>query len=299
MSVSISGKTTVVGVIGDPVSHTLSPPMHNAAFSQLGIDWVYVPFHVRPEFVGAAVRSIPALGLKGFNVTVPHKVAVMEHLDEIDREAQLIGAVNTVVHERGRLIGYNTDGRGFLRSLQRQGGRTVAGANVLILGAGGAAKAIACSAALAGAGRLVIANRTFDKANDLAHMVNEQTGVPADAVELDGSCRVGSRLAEALGEADIVVQTTSVGMYPRHDVPPIVDVTRLKREAFVCDIVYRPRETSLIRAAKTHGCDVLTGEGMLAYQGAIALELWTGLDAPDELMLQTLINLLAAEAAAV
>src|SRR5690606_13907249 len=147
------------GVIGDPVSHTLSPPMHNAAFRHLGIDWVYVPFHVRPEHVGAAVRSIVALGLKGFNVTVPHKTAVMEFLDEIGREAPLIGAVNTVVNDGGRLVGYNTDGQGFLRSLERQGGRSVQGADVLILGAGGAAKAIACAAALSGAGRVVVANR--------------------------------------------------------------------------------------------------------------------------------------------
>lgn len=288
---TLSGSTTVVGVIGDPVSHSLSPAMHNAAFGRLGIDWVYVPFHVKPEHVETAVRSIVALGLRGFNVTVPHKVAVMQYLDEIDREARLIGAVNTIVNDGGRLVGYNTDGRGFLRSLERQGGRSVQGAGVLIVGAGGSARAIACAAALAGAAQVKIANRTPEKAEVLARLVREQAGVPAEAVALDP----GEALARALGEADIVVHTTSVGMYPRHDVPPVIDVSLLRRDAFVCDIVYRPRETSLIKAAAARGLGVLTGEGMLAYQGAIALELWTGLEAPDELMLETLRERLAAE----
>ena len=313
---TLSGKTAVVGVIGDPVSHSLSPLMHNAAIRQLGIDWVYVPFHVRPEHLEAAVRSIPALGLKGFNVTVPHKVAVMQYLDEIELEAEMIGAVNTIVNRNGRLVGYNTDGRGFLRSLEREGGRTAKGADVLILGAGGAAKAIACATALAGANRVTIANRTREKAEALAALVQQRTGVPAFAVELPvassdpasfgpgagaetgkGTEAAPAGLTEALGRADIVVQTTSVGMYPHHDVPPIIDVGLLSPGALVCDIVYRPRETSLLKAARARGLKVLTGEGMLAYQGAIALELWTGLAAPEALMLETLLNALDAEEA--
>lgn len=290
MSVStLTGKTKVAGVFGDPVEHSLSPLMHNAAFRELGMDWVYVPFHVKPDALAAAVQGVRAMAIAGVNVTVPHKVAVMEHLDEIDHEAQLIGAVNTIVHREGRLFGYNTDGRGFLRSLERQTGREIEGANVLIVGAGGAALAIACSMALTGAGSITIANRTAAKAEAVAARVREYA--PTHVVSLD-DCDLSFQ--KALGEAEIVVHTTSVGMYPRHETPPIIPVEKLDRSALVCDIVYRPQETSLIRAARERGCAVLTGEGMLAYQGAIAFELFTGRPAPDELMLQVLTEHLAA-----
>lgn len=289
-SVMLTGKTKVAGVFGDPVEHSLSPLMHNAAFRELGMDWVYVPFRVKPEALGAATDGVRAMGIAGVNVTVPHKVAVMEFLDEIDPEAQLIGAVNTVVHREGRLVGYNTDGQGFLRSLRRQAGRDPKGATVLIAGAGGAALAIACSLALAGAGSITVANRTVAKAEAVAGRVKGH--VPARAVSLDPD---DPAFLDALGEAEIVIHTTSVGMYPRHDVPPIIPVERLAEDALVCDIVYRPRETSLIRAARERGCPVLTGEGMLAYQGAIAFELITGQTAPEELMLQVLQDHLAEE----
>lgn len=287
-SIEITGKTRVAGVFGDPVEHSLSPPMHNAAYRHLGMDWVYVPFHVRPERLGEAVRGVRAMGLAGVNVTVPHKVAVMEHLDEIDEEARLIGAVNTVVHRDGRLVGYNTDGRGFVRSLERETGRSPRGAGVLLLGAGGAALAIAVSLARAGAGSITVANRTVTKAEALV----EQLGglVAARAVPLDPG---DPRFEESLSQAQIVIHTTTVGMYPHHEAPPLIPVERLDAGALVCDIVYRPRETALLRAAKARGLQVLTGEGMLAYQGAIAFELLTGRAAPEELMLETLRERLA------
>ncbi len=288
-AVEITGKTKVAGVFGDPVEHSLSPAMHNAAFRRLGMDWVYVPFHVKPEQLGEAVRAVRALGLAGVNVTVPHKVAVMEHLDAVDEEARLIGAVNTVVHRDGRLVGYNTDGRGFLRSLAREAQVDPKGARVLILGAGGAAQAIACSLALHGAGAITIANRTVSKAEALAARVRERA--PARAVPLAPG---DPRFEEALAGAEIVVHTTTVGMYPRHQEEPLIPVERLRDGALVCDIVYRPRETALLRAAKARGLRVLTGEGMLAYQGAIAFELFTGRAAPEELMLAVLRERLAA-----
>ena len=286
----ITGKTKVAGVFGDPVEHSLSPPMHNAAYRHLGMDWIYVPFLVKPDRLGEAVRGVRAMGLAGVNVTVPHKVAVMAHLDEIDEEARLIGAVNTVVNRDGRLIGYNTDGRGFLRSLQRQAGKDPKGAHVLVLGAGGAALAISCSFALAGAGSVTIANRTPEKAEALAARIGDR--VPARAVRLSQG---DPGLEQALATAEVVVHTTTVGMYPHHDAPPVIPVERLNPKALVCDIVYRPRETALLRAARARGLAVLTGEGMLAYQGAIAFELFTGREAPEELMLNTLRKRLASD----
>lgn len=264
--------------------------MHNAAFRERGMDWVYVPFHVKPEALAAATQGVRAMGLAGVNVTVPHKVAVMEFLDEIDPEAKLIGAVNTVVHRQGRLVGYNTDGQGFLRSLRQQAGKEPRGADVLIVGAGGAALAIACSLALAGAASITVANRTVSKAEAVAHRVRDY--VPVRAVGLDPE---DPAFLDALQRAEIVIHTTPVGMYPRHEVPPVIPVQRLDPNALVCDIVYRPQETSLIQAARERGCPVLTGEGMLAYQGAIAFELITGQPAPDELMLQVLVEHLAGE----
>lgn len=283
----LSGKTKVVGVFGDPVEHSLSPSMHNAAFAALDLDWVYVPFHVKPEALCDAVRGVAALGMAGVNVTVPHKVRVMEHLDEIDDEARLIGAVNTIVNRSGRLVGYNTDGRGFLRSLKRQGGAEPKGARVVILGAGGAAQAIACSLALHGAARVTVANRTRSKAEALADRISAHTS--AEGVSLEAK-----ELAPKLAEADILVHTTSLGMYPHHDVPPAVPPELLSPTTLVCDIVYTPRETSLIAAARSRGCRVVTGEGMLAYQGAIAFELWTGREAPEKVMLERLRAHLAA-----
>ncbi len=279
----LTGETTVVGVFGDPVAHSLSPLMHNRAFAELGLNWVYVPFHVKPDALGGAVNGVRALGLAGVNVTVPHKVAVMAHLDEIDEEAQAIGAVNTIVNKAGRLVGYNTDGRGFLRSMERQSGRTVEGARVVVIGAGGAAQAILCSLAHKGAASIAVANRTIEKARRLVGTLAKVFGQEARSMEHGSSDE-----RKALSEADIVIHTTTVGMHPRHDEAPPISVDVLRPETLVCDIVYNPRETALIRAARSRGCDVLTGEGMLVYQGAVAFELWTGTTAPDELMLTTL-----------
>lgn len=283
----LSGKTRVVGVFGDPVEHSLSPAMHNAAFAALELDWVYVPFHVKPEALGEAVRAVAALGMAGVNVTVPHKVRAMEHLDEVDEEARLIGAVNTIVNRSGRLVGYNTDGRGFLRSLEREGGAQPRGARAVIIGAGGAAQAIACSLALHGAARVTIANRTREKAEALARRISAHTQAVGISLHPE-------ELAPELAGADILVHTTSVGMYPHHNVPPAVPPELLSPATLVCDIVYTPRETTLIAAARARGCRVVTGEGMLAYQGAIALELWTGREAPEAVMLETLRVHLAA-----
>lgn len=283
----VKGTTTVVGVFGDPIAHSLSPPMHNAAFRYLNLDWVYVPFHVASDRLAQAVAGVKSMGMAGVNVTVPHKVSIMAYLDELDEAARALGAVNTVVHRNGRLIGYNTDGRGFLRSLELEAGVTPKGRHVVILGAGGAALAIAWAVADANAASVVVANRTVEKAEAVAASIDGMTA--AQAVPLSEN---DSSLKAALEQADILVHTTSVGMRPNHDVPPIVPETWLNPTTLVCDIVYTPRETTFIQAARRRGCPVVTGEGMLAFQGAVAFELWTNQKAPDELMLKTLRSLL-------
>lgn len=284
----ITGKTTVVGLFGDPVAHSLSPQMHNRAFGALGLDWVYVPFHVKAADLAQGVDAIRALGLRGVNVTVPHKAGVMAFLDEVDDEARRVGAVNTIVNRDGRLIGYNTDGQGLVRSLQRQGGRDVAGARVVIVGAGGAAQGIAGSVARAGASSIVIGNRTPNKAETIVAGIKDDVDGEVAAYASDAEA-----FFDAVAQADIVIQATSLGMHPHHEVPPPPWVKALAPTALVCDIVYNPRETAVVQAARERGCTVVTGEGMLAYQGAVAFELWTGRQAPDQLMLETLQQLLA------
>ena len=299
----IDGRTRVVGVFGDPVEHSLSPPMHNRAFAALGLNFVYVAFHVRPERLPEAVRAVRALDLAGVNVTIPHKVAVMAHLDEVDPAAALIGAVNTVVNRGGRLYGTNTDGAGFVRSLREEAGLEPAGRRFVLLGAGGAARAIAMQLALDGAAELTIANRTVDRAEALAAAVTKGlaavpgargTGPVAGtapvvrAVPLEPGALQG-----ALAEADAVIHTTPVGMDPHSDVPPVVAPELLRPGQLVCDIVYTPRQTALLRAARARGCRVLEGLGMLVYQGAIAFELFTGCPAPVEVMRQALEEALA------
>lgn len=283
----IDGTTRVAGVIGDPVAHTLSPPMHNAAFASQGLGWVYVPFRVAPEHLGEAVRAVRALNLAGLNVTIPHKVAVLEYLDELDESARLIGAVNTIVNKGGRLIGYNTDGAGFLRSLRSDAGTEPRGRSLLLVGAGGAARAIGVQLVLEGASRVDVANRTYEKAKDLAQHLTQGAGGKSRAYALD------ELTPQVLRGYDVIVHTTSWGMAPQADVPPLISSDALSPDTLVCDIVYTPRETTLLRAAKAQGCRVLEGLGMLVHQAALAYELWTGQRAPVDVMYSVLETKLA------
>ena len=295
MTMAIDGRTRVVGVFGDPVEHTLSPPMQNRAFAAMGLPYVYVPWHVSAEHLADAVAAIRALRLKGVNVTIPHKVAVLDLLDEVTSQARLIGAVNTIENRDGRLIGHNTDASGFLRSLVEETGVNPQGRRFLLLGAGGAARAIAVQLLLSGARSLVLANRSLARAQQLCHFLNglvSQTHV--EAVALDTTSKGFLR---ALGDADILVNTTSAGMYPYHNEPPLLPGALLRSELLVCDIVYTPRRTALLREAERVVCRVLPGLGMLAHQGALAIEIWTGKQAPVQLMMETLNEELAGREA--
>lgn len=281
MSVPQSFKQELVGVFGYPVAENPTQAMIEPAFADLGLDWRYLTVEVRPESLADAVRGARAMGWRGFNCTIPHKVAVIEHLDELTPAAEAIGAVNCVVNRDGRLVGDNTDGRGFVRSLAEV--RPVAGATALILGAGGAARAIAVELAMAGAGSIAIVGRTIAKAEALARRVVERTGVPATALPWGLSIDVPEG-------TDLLVQATSIGLYPDVEATVPVDPARLPTGVIVCDVIPNPPRTRLIRDAESRGFATIDGLGMLVNQGVIGIKIWTGLDARTDLMRRALEN---------
>jgi shikimate dehydrogenase len=275
---AISGETKLCGIIGDPIEHTMSPAMHNAAFKKSGLNYLYLPFRVKSEDLGEAIDGVRALNIRGLNVTIPHKVSVIPFLDKLDSLVDGIGAVNTIVNDEGVLMGYNTDATGFLRTLI-EGGIEPRGKNVVILGAGGASRAISFILAERGAS-LVILNRLLelDWAEELASRISEFFGKQVEALELDEK-----NLAKVLEKADIVVNATSVGMSPKIDETPLPSKL-LKPDLVVYDIVYNPAKTRLLREAEAAGARTLSGLNMLVWQGALAFEKWTGREAPVEAM---------------
>jgi len=283
----ITGRTRVLGVVGHPVEHTSSPAMHNAAIQALGLDYVYVAFHVRPEGLGQALAGMRGLELHGLNVTVPHKLAVMEWLDEISEEACTIGAVNTVVRHEGRLTGHNTDAYGALAALRQDGGLDRLPARVALLGAGGAARAILYG--LLGrpeVEEVLLLNRTVDRAEQLANDLDPQ----AAKVRVG---RLGPDSGGRVREAGLLVNATSVGMHPREDESPLADPGCLRPGMVVLDIVYNPLRTRLLAQAEAAGARAVPGLGMLAHQGARSFALWTGVEPPVAVMLEAALARLA------
>jgi shikimate dehydrogenase len=271
----ISGKTKIYGIFGYPVEHTFSPAMHNSAFKKLGTNACYVPFAVPPEKLEEAVRAIIPLGLCGLNVTVPHKERVLAFLDDLSEEARLIGAVNTIEVKKGWLIGHNTDGRGFLRSLREQGGLDPKGKKFLFIGSGGAARAVSFSLALAGAAAIVFRDIDARKASLLAQDIREKTGVPSMAIGQDS-------LPQYTADADCLINASPIGLKRTDPLP--MPAGLIERKHLVCDLVYNPPVTALLKAAKKRGAKRLSGLGMLLYQGVIAFEIWTGKKAPVLIM---------------
>jgi shikimate dehydrogenase len=267
----ISGKTAIYGIFGHPVEHTFSPGMHNSAFKKLGLDACYVPFAVLPGNLEHAVRAVLPLGLCGLNITVPHKERVLAFLDELSEEAQLIGAVNTIEIRKGRLIGHNTDGRGFLRSLREHGGLDPKGKKFMFIGSGGAARAVSFSLALAGAARIVFQDLDARKASLLANDIREKTGVSAITIGREA-------LPEHTADADCLINASPLGLKRTDPLP--IPPELVKRKHLVCDLVYNPAETALLKMTKKRGAKGLSGLGMLLYQGVIAFEIWTGERAP-------------------
>lgn len=280
----ITGKTVIYGVIADPVEHTMSPLMHNSAIAEMGIDAVYVPFHVRPEGLERAVKGMAALGIGGLNVTVPHKTRVIEYLDNLTGEAEAVGAVNTIINKDGILTGDNTDVYGFLMCLAMDGGLERLPERVCIIGAGGAARGVVYACAGRDEVReVIVLNRTFSKAEKIADELSAISGTPVSAVQAGVDT-----FREILPSAGLVVNTTSVGMYPDVDVSPVPEPNVFNESQVVCDIIYNPVETRFLRDAASMGARTVGGLAMLAYQGARSLSLWTGMDAPAGIMLKVL-----------
>ncbi|MGO9377083.1 MAG: shikimate dehydrogenase [Dissulfurispiraceae bacterium] len=274
----ISGKTRIVGLFGYPVEHSLSPDMHNAAFSYLNLDYCYVTFPVHPDSLGDAVRGIKALSLGGINVTVPHKEKVMAFLDEINEEAQFIGAVNTIKNEGGKLTGFNTDGRGFMQSLA-EADIEIRKKNVLIVGTGGASRAIGfylCKEA----SQVHLYDVDSLKAEALAKHLY---GVRQNADTIDASSK---NSVEFMAGMDIIINATPLGLRPGDSSP--IDMSLINKEHIVCDLIYR--ETPLLRAAAEKGCKTMHGLGMLLWQGVIAFEIWTGIRPPADVMKKALLK---------
>lgn len=281
----IGGMTKVFALFGDPVGHSLSPIMHNIAFQDLGMDCCYVTYLVHKEDIRAAVQAVRALHLGGVNLTIPHKESVLPYLDEVQEDAKLIGAVNTIVIRNGCLSGYNTDAPGFIASLKSTGFDTN-GKRVVIMGAGGAARAVAFALAKDGAAKIDIFNRSLEKAEKLAQDLLQAYSLFVGVGEMNTS------LIKTLKSADLLINATPVGMYPNHMSASILTREQLHSGLMVCDLIYNPLKTRLLEEAEAAGCRILSGVGMLVWQGAIAFQLWTGREAPVDLMKDAVLKAL-------
>jgi shikimate dehydrogenase len=276
---SITGHTGLTALLGSPVSHSISPFMHNEAFRLLGLDYVYLCFDVTEKTLPEVVTGLKAAGIRGFNLTMPNKNKIMELLDELSPAARMIGAVNTVVNDHGRLIGHNTDGIGYMQSLA-YAGHSIKGKTMTVMGAGGAATAICAQAALDGVDVLHIfarkTSRFWSRMEHLAGTICETTS--CRAILHDNSDT--QALAKALAKSALLVNATSVGMAPNVDRTILPDTGMLRPDLVVSDVIYNPRETRFLREAREAGCATFNGMYMLLYQGAEAFRLWTGQDMP-------------------
>lgn len=280
----IDGSTRLVGITGNPLDHSLSPTIHNAAFDYLGLNWCYVPLPVEEDGLEDALRGIKALKFAGVNVTMPFKTDVLPLLDEVAMFAESVGAVNTIFIDKGRLIGYNTDGRGFYTALVRDMGYEVKGRKVLVLGAGGASRSVTVSLALAGCASITIVNRTLDKSARLAGIIRRS--VPG----MDVTCLSPEENYDLVAaDADIIINATPITTFSGSLRVP---VSMLNKNQVVCDLNYSLYQPPLLQEAEARGARVMDGKGMLLYQAAAAFEIWTGLDAPVEVMRVALLRAL-------
>ena len=281
----IKGSTNIVGLIGHPVEHSFSPPMHNAAFDALNMDYAYVAFDVNPNDLKSAIEGAESLNIKGFNVTIPHKVDVMQYLDELDEVARLIGAVNTIDFKN--LKGYNTDGIGAVKAIEEV--TSIKNKNVVVVGAGGASRAISFYIAKYGAESLTILNRNEVKAESLASDVSD-SGLIGE-VASDSINAIGNYMESA----DVLIDTTPLGMHPNINDEPIVKADMMDEDLVVFDAVYNPNETVLLKEAIKAGANPVYGIKMLLYQGAESFKIWTGRDAPVDVMEKALKDTLNLE----
>ena len=280
----ITGKTTLTGLIGTPVKHSISPQMHNEAFRQLNLDYVYLAFDLADSDLETAVRGLQALGAKGFNVTMPYKVQIVKYMDELTPASQIAQACNTVIAKDGKLIGHTTDGIGFMESVA-DAGHNIIGKKMTVLGAGGAATAICTQAALDGVSDIdIFQMKSFTEEYERALAF-------ADRVRLHTDCNINvydfadtNQMRKSISESAILTNATNVGMAPHEDQCPIPDASMLFPELIVCDIIYNPMKTKLYQMAEAAGCQVFNGTYMLLFQGVASFECWTGKEMPVEII---------------
>ncbi|MFH0807215.1 MAG: shikimate dehydrogenase [Elusimicrobiota bacterium] len=271
---NVSGSTRVTGIFGYPVKHTLSPAMHNAAFQALRLNFVYLPFEVKPENLRSCVNAIRSFGFAGVNITIPYKEKVIACMDELDPLAKTIGSVNTIVNHNGKLTGYNTDGSGFLKDLKKHG-VNVRNKKVILLGAGGAGRAVASVLSRSGISRIYITDSNEMQAEKLRKIIPKSEYIKIEKWKDKISC------------SDILINATPVGMHPGGQAP--ANAEDLKKDLFVYDLVYN-RRTELLREAEKAGAKFCGGLGMLLSQGMLAFELWTGKKAPLNVMKKALLK---------
>jgi shikimate dehydrogenase len=285
MSKVPSFKQEITAVFGKPVAENPTQAMVEAAYRHHGLEWRYLTLEVDPADLADAVKGARAMGFAGFNCTIPHKVAVIPHLDELAESARIMGAVNCVVRRGGRLVGENTDGKGFLESL-----REVAdprGLSVLLFGAGGAARAIGVELALAGASRVRVVNRGESRGRELTALLASKTPVKAESVPWSVPFRVP-------GDVDVLINATSLGLYPEVEGTLPLDLGTLRPAVVVADVIPNPPRTPLVRSAEARGCRTIDGLGMLVNQGALGIKYWTGVDADRGVMRQALERIFGA-----
>jgi shikimate dehydrogenase len=272
----------LTGSFAQPAAENPTVAMIEAAYRHHGLDWRYINVEVAPDDLADAVRGARAMGWRGFNCSIPHKVAVIDHLDGLGKSAEIIGAVNTIVRDGNRLIGENTDGRGFVAALKSV--VDPAGKSVVLFGAGGAARAVAVEMALAGAARITVVNRSAERGRAVVDLLNDRTDTQASYASWGDTFVVPSG-------TDIVVHATSVGLYPDVDAMPDIDTDSLTPEMVVADGIHNPPLTRLLQAAKDRGCKTVDGLGMLVQQGVIGVKYWTGVDVDPQVMRQALLDL--------
>ena len=284
---NIDGSTTIVGVFGAPIAHTASPAMHNAAFDALKMNWRYLAFHVEPQNLRTALQGARDMGIVGINLTVPHKILALDCIDEVDPEARKLGATNTIVMDKGKIWGTNTDGPGFVKAIKEDFNFTLKGKRVLILGAGGAGRAIAVTCALEGATKILVANRTLAKIEPITREIHptksEFLPIELTAGELD----------KIIHDVDLVVNATSVGLKEGDSLG--LPARLFSPQLHVYDMIYRPAETELLRVAASAGAKVANGLSMLLHQGAKAFEIWTKRKAPLAVMRRALRTAIGGE----
>lgn len=278
MSLNITGHTQLTGLLGSPVAHSISPMMHNEAFRLLNLDYVYLCFDVGTDHLKETVNGLKYAGIRGFNCTMPDKNLMCELADDLSPAAKMIGAVNTVVNDNGKLIGYNTDGIGYMRAVA-DAGHNIIGKNMTLLGAGGAATAICVQAALDGVASInvfSIRDKFFERAQRMVDNINKNTNCKAALYDLaDQKC-----LQDSIANSQILLNATCVGMAPNTDQCIITDESVFRKDLIVSDVIYNPEETKLLKTAKKYGCPTFNGLFMLLYQGAEAFKIWTGKDMP-------------------